>query len=44
MIASDTTNIHDKNEHIELFKNAGFKDIKVNTIPSKGWIMVQGIK
>ena len=44
MIASDTTNIHDENEHIELFKNAGFKDIKINTIPSKGWIMVQGIK
>jgi SAM-dependent methyltransferase len=44
MLDSDKTNLLEKNEHIELFENAGFKDIKVNTIPSKGWIMVYGVK
>ena len=44
MIDSDKVNLLNKDEHIDLFKDAGFKDIKVNTIPSKGWIIVCGIK
>ena len=44
MVDSDRINLLEEKEHIELFKNAGFKDIKVETIPSKGWIVVCGVK
>ena len=44
MIESDRINLLDKNEHIELLKNAGFKDIKVDTVQSKGWIVICGVK
>jgi ubiquinone/menaquinone biosynthesis C-methylase UbiE len=44
MLDSDTTNLLEEKKHIELLENAGFRDIKVNTIPSKGWIMVYGRK
>jgi ubiquinone/menaquinone biosynthesis C-methylase UbiE len=44
MIDSDKVNLLNKSEHLKLFKNAGFKDIRVSTIPSKGWIIVCGIK
>ena len=44
MIDSDTTNLLEEKKHIELLENAGFKDIKINTVPSKGWIIVYGKK
>ncbi|HJO95770.1 MAG TPA: class I SAM-dependent methyltransferase [Victivallales bacterium] len=44
MIESDYAQLHDENELLELFESTGFKDIKINAIPSKGWITVSGTK
>ena len=44
MIDSTTTNFLKENEHLELFQNAGFTDIKITTHPDERWIVVQGVK
>ncbi|MCP4176213.1 MAG: class I SAM-dependent methyltransferase [bacterium] len=44
ILESDYAIFPSENNLLDLFKSAGFKDIKINKIPSEGWITVCGTK